>query len=92
MNPEVWVKLIGFFGAGSSLTFILFLLPAMLELKKPRDAGPRILCDFGLKPLFDVFPNQLKDIEGNQELLFSFASEKAFFVGSILDVEANCFF
>ena len=37
------------------MTIMLFLLPAMIELRKPKDAGPRILGDFGLASVFGTF-------------------------------------
>jgi hypothetical protein len=30
---------------GTPLLFILLLLPALLELRKPRDSGPRLIMD-----------------------------------------------
>lgn len=33
------------FGATASITMLITLLPAILELKKPLDAGPRLIID-----------------------------------------------
>lgn len=40
-NPTTFIMLI----LGLSIFILIMLLPVLLELKKPRDAGPRIIMD-----------------------------------------------
>jgi hypothetical protein len=84
----VWIALLEYFGAGSSMTIMLFILPAMIELRKPKDAGPRILGDFGLASVFGVFADELSDLEESQDWFFALPTEKTSFMPSILDLEA----
>lgn len=40
-NPTTFIMLI----LGLSIFILIMLLPVLLELKKPKDAGPRIIMD-----------------------------------------------
>ena len=42
---QTWEELVGYLAAVSAMGVMLFFLPAIVELRKPKDAGPRILVD-----------------------------------------------
>lgn len=45
MTIESISMLVATFGATVCMTMLIMLLPAILELKKPLDAGPRLIID-----------------------------------------------
>ncbi|MEM2994730.1 MAG: hypothetical protein QXI91_01765 [Candidatus Bathyarchaeia archaeon] len=50
------------------LTFLfIMLLPALIELKKPKDAGPRIIMDY----TFDIQPKNVWIIDMEEEQRFN---------------------
>ncbi len=42
---QTWITLLIYLAAAGVMIFVLFFLPAIIELKKPKDAGPRLLID-----------------------------------------------
>jgi len=63
LNPTFIMLIIG-----ASLFVLMMFLPSLLELKKPRDAGPRLIGDYKFLANF-----QLKEMPiGNLEEKYSF--------------------
>jgi hypothetical protein len=55
------------FTLGTPVSLLLMFLPTLLELKKPKDAGPRLISSgFSLVPKSPLPVNSLQDIERNQ--------------------------
>ncbi len=61
----------------------LMFLPAIIELKKPRDAGPRML---NYSTLYKGLLSMLPDIEEKMQIQISLKA--AIFPGNILNLEA----
>ncbi|MCW4003693.1 MAG: hypothetical protein NWE95_07265 [Candidatus Bathyarchaeota archaeon] len=54
---------------GIPLLILIMLLPALLELKRPRDHGPRRIMDkVSEAPLHMLLVKSIVDIEGEQKL------------------------
>jgi hypothetical protein len=55
------------FALGTPVSLLLMFLPTLLELKKPKDAGPRLIGS-GFSPVrkSPLPVNSLQDIERNQ--------------------------
>jgi hypothetical protein len=51
----------------TALSFGLLFLPAIIELKKPKDAGPRLISDSFANMHLDVFRESLINIEDTLE-------------------------
>lgn len=62
-NPTMFIMLT----LGVSAFISIMLLPALLELKKPRDAGPKPINDLALSPHLGKIEIPLIDIEKSYE-------------------------
>ena len=68
----------------TSFTIILLFLPAIIELKKPRDAGPRLIIDNSAKIQLSVFDSIINiDDDSNFHL-----NQESGFLNFIPDLEA----
>ena len=67
-----------------ALGVALFFVPALIELRKPRDAGPRMLLEDPVAAAFSRLKTQLVDVE---EAIGVSAFRDWVFAPSLLDVE-----
>ncbi|MGA2386146.1 MAG: hypothetical protein ABSG33_06405 [Candidatus Bathyarchaeia archaeon] len=70
-----------------TMVIVLFFLPAIIELKKPKDAGPRILIDNPVKITFGLAKIPIVDIEETQEQVFPFAIKNAGYLSTLPNME-----
>ena len=56
--------------AGTAAIIVLFFLPALIELKIPKDAGPRLIDDNILKPRINTLKLPITDIEEEQKFTY----------------------
>jgi hypothetical protein len=56
--------------ATTATIIILFFLPALIELKKPKDAGPRLINDNIPKIRISTLKIPITDIEEGQEFTY----------------------
>jgi len=73
--------------AATAMTIVLFFLPAIIELKKPKDAGPRIIKDNPAKITLGMLKIPIIDIEEKQMLTYQAIIENAAFLYNIPDME-----
>ncbi|HMK94712.1 MAG TPA: hypothetical protein VK536_04845 [Candidatus Limnocylindrales bacterium] len=73
--------------AGVTTVILLFFLPAIIELKKPKDAGPRIIGDSPAKVTLSMLKIPLIDIEEGQEENYQSAMKNAAFLYFIPNME-----
>ena len=62
--------LIGVLIATTTIIIVLFFLPALIELKKPKDAGPRLLNDNIPKIRISILKVSITDIEEEQKFTY----------------------
>jgi hypothetical protein len=60
--------LVATFGATVGMTMLIMLLPAILELKKPLDAGPRMIIDNFAQLTANKFRIALMNLEDESNL------------------------
>jgi uncharacterized membrane protein YcaP (DUF421 family) len=65
----------------------LFFLPAIIELKKPKDAGPRVIIDFGQICLSDL-KTSLQNVEEDLNFDSQLTSKIGVFLRFIPNLEA----
>jgi hypothetical protein len=70
-----------------AMIIILFFLPAIVELKKPKDAGPRIINDNPAKITLDVLKIPIIDIEETQKSTYQPTIKNAAFLYAISNIE-----
>ena len=73
--------------AAIAMIIILFFLPAIIELKKPKDAGPRIINDNPAKITLGMLKIPIIDIEEGQKLTYQFTTKNAVFLNTIPNIE-----
>jgi len=56
--------------ATTAIIIVLFFLPALIELKKPKDAGPRLINDNIPKIRISTLKVPLTDIEEEQKFTY----------------------
>ena len=66
---------------------ILFFLPAIIELKRPKDAGPRLIKDNPAKVTLSILKIPIIDIEEGQELICQFTTKSDAFLHDFPDIE-----
>ena len=69
------------------MIIILFFLPAIVELKRPTDAGPRIISDNPAKIMLSMLKIPIIDIEERQTLTYQPAIKNAAFLYNIPNIE-----
>ncbi len=85
---QTWVTLAVYLAAASIMMFTLFFLPAIIELRTPKDAGPRPLFDNTLTTVtLGLLGLTLFDIEETQELAHQFPTKNAVCLLSISNME-----
>jgi hypothetical protein len=70
-----------------AMIIILFFLPAIIELKRPKDAGPRIISDNPAKITLSMLKIPIIDIEERQKLNYQSAIRNAAFLYNIPNIE-----
>jgi hypothetical protein len=65
----------------------LFFLPAIIELKRPKDAGPRIIIDNPAKITLGKLKIPIIDIEERQNLTYQSTIKNAAFLYDIPNIE-----
>jgi hypothetical protein len=74
---------------GTPILLLVMLLPAVLELKKPRDAGPRLIMDdSSLKSIQVLQVPLIWDIEENQGFDFVFHKPTGLVFGFLANLDA----
>ena len=63
--------------ATTAIVIVLFFLPALIELKKPKDAGPRLIDYKILKLRIGILKVPLIDIEEEQKFTFQSTTKTA---------------
>ena len=61
--------------ATTAIIIILFFLPAIIELKKPKDAGPRLISDDVPKIRISTLKVFITDIEEDQKFTYQSQSK-----------------
>ncbi len=69
----------------ATITFLLMLLPAIIELKKPKDAGPRLINDNIAKIRISTLKIPITNIEEEQK----FDSQSTINIASFLYLIPN---
>ena len=73
--------------AAIAMIIILFFLPAIIELKKPKDAGPRMISDNPAKLTLGMLKIPIIDIEERQRLTYQSIIKNAGFLYDIPNIE-----
>ena len=71
--------------ATAAITIVLFFLPALIELKKPQDAGPRLISDN--VPQIGIAETTIIDIEETRNFTYQSTIEIAFSLSALLTIE-----
>lgn len=87
---QTYITLVSCLAVVAAMGTTLFFLPAVIELKKPKDAGPRLLVDNASNASYAPFGfnNGLVNIEEPSEYVYAFPVANASFFGSLPDIEA----
>ena len=70
-----------------AIVIVLFFLPALIELKKPKDAGPRLINDDTTKIRISSLKVAITDIEEEQEFTYQSTTKTAGSLYALLDLE-----
>jgi len=70
-----------------TMIVILFFLPAIIELKRPKDAGPRLIKDNPAKVTLSMLKIPIIDIEEGQKLICQFTTKSDAFLHDFPDIE-----
>ena len=73
--------------ATTSMIIVLFFLPALIELKKPKDAGPRLINDNIPKIRIGALKVPIIDIEEEQKFTYQSTIKIADFLYFLPDLE-----
>jgi hypothetical protein len=92
IQVQIWIALIGSIITITSAVVTLYFLPAIIELKKPRDAGPRLISDTYAKAVLSMLSPRLLDIEEEQILTSQPSIKVAIFLYAIPSLELNSLF
>ena len=82
------ITLIAAFATTTALSVALLFLPAIIELKKPRDAGPRLITDSFMQMRLSALKMALFDIEEELKFDSQLLSKLGNFVGLLPNLEA----
>lgn len=66
-ESQSFTSLIVVLGAATAMIIALYFVPALIELKKPRDASPRVIFDVGARTL-SLLKTPLTDIQADWQL------------------------
>ncbi|MGD0994359.1 MAG: hypothetical protein ABR909_02410 [Candidatus Bathyarchaeia archaeon] len=70
-----------------AMIIVLFFLPALIELKKPKDAGPRLIDDNIPKIRIGTLKVPITDIEEEQKFTYQSTTKTADFLYTIPNLE-----
>ena len=87
MIPRQIPNTLGSLAAAIAMIIILFFLPALIELKRPKDAGPRIIIDNPAKITLGLLKIPIIDIEERQRLTYQSIIKNAGFLYDIPNIE-----
>ena len=87
MIPGQIPSTLGSLSAAIAMIIILFFLPALIELKRPKDAGPRIIIDNPAKITLGMLKIPIVDIEERQNLIYQPAIKNEAFLYDIQNIE-----
>ncbi len=73
--------------AATAITIVLFFLPALIELKKPKDAGPRLISDNTPKIRISALKVLITDIEEEQKFTYQSTTKTADSLYILLNLE-----
>jgi len=73
--------------ATTAITIVLFFLPALIELKSPKDAGPRLINDNIPKIRISVLKFLIADIEEEQKFTYQSTTKTADSLYVLLNLE-----
>jgi hypothetical protein len=73
--------------ATTAIIIVLFFLPALIELKKPKDAGPRLIRDNIPKIRISALKVLLTDIEEEQKFTYQSTTKTADSLYILLNLE-----
>jgi hypothetical protein len=73
--------------ATTTIVIVLFFLPALIELKKPKDAGPRLIKDVTTKIRISSLKVIITDIEEEQKFIYQKTTKTASCLYTLLDLE-----
>jgi hypothetical protein len=71
----------------TAMIVILFFLPALIELKKPKDAGPRIISEDWTKLIISTFKVSITDIEEQQKFGYQPTMQIVYFLLALPNME-----
>ena len=71
-----------------AMIVILFFLPAIVELRRPKDAGPRIIEDNPAKITLGMLKIPIVDIEEGQRLSYQSIIKNAAFLYNFPNIES----
>ena len=73
--------------ATTAIIIVLFFLPALIELKKPKDAGPRLIDDNIPKIRIGTLKIPIIDIEEEQKFTYQSTIKTADFLYTLPNLE-----
>ena len=78
---------------GTPILILIMLLPVLVELKKPKDAGPRMIMDnISEVPIQIMRVIPLANIEGEQNFDSALIQALAKIIGVLPSLEVECYF
>ena len=87
MLPGQIPNTLGSLAAAIAMIIILFFLPALIELKRPKDAGPRIIIDNPAKITLGMLKIPIIDIEERQNPIYQPTIKNEDFLYNIPNIE-----
>jgi hypothetical protein len=84
---QTWITLVTYLASGATMIFMLFFLPAIIEIKMPKDAEPRILSEKPLKMTLATLKLTLTDIEEIPLLLNKFPIKNPACLNALFNIE-----
>jgi hypothetical protein len=80
-------SLIATLAATTAIVIVLFFLPALIELRRPKDAGPRLIKDVTTKIRLGSLKLIITDIEEEQKFIYQKTTKIAGCLCTLLDLE-----
>jgi hypothetical protein len=80
-------SLIASLAATIAIVIVLFFLPALIELRKPKDAGPRLIKDVTMKIRLGSLKVIITDMEEEQKFIYQKTINTADCLCALLDLE-----
>ena len=76
---------------GAPIALVIMFLPAVLELKKPKDSGPRFIMNKLPPAVAPVVPCQVPsivDLEAGKKWKYGFVPKEVVFSGALVNLDA----